>query len=162
MADSAPIGRPTKYRPEYDELAFKFCLLGATNDRLAEMFEVDPSTIDLWIATHESFSGSVKKGRVQADAEIAHSLYHRGKGYSHPDVHISNFQGEITKTDITKHYPPDTAAAFIWLKNRANWKDKQELTGADGKDLIPDISNPETLKDVARRLAFVLSGATEK
>lgn len=120
-------GRPTKYRPEYDALAFKFCLLGATNARLAEYFEVDQSTIDLWIKDIPSFSGSVKKGRVEADAEIAQSLYHRGKGYSHPDVHISNFQGEITQTPITKHYPPDTAAAFIWLKNRSHWRDKQEV-----------------------------------
>jgi hypothetical protein len=35
---------------------------------------------------------------------------------------------------VKKYYPPDTAAAFIWLKNRRGWKDKQEL---DHKTPIP-------------------------
>lgn len=42
-------------------------------------------------------------------------------------MHISNYQGDVTITPIVKHYPPDTAAAFIWLKNRAGWRDKQEV-----------------------------------
>lgn len=121
------MGRPTKYKSEYDGLAYNYCLLGATNAKLAEFFEVDVSTIDLWIASHAGFSGSIKAGRVEADAKVAQALYSRATGYSHPDNHISNFQGEVTVTPITKHYPPDTAAAFIWLKNRSNWKDKQEL-----------------------------------
>jgi len=120
-------GRPTKYKSEYDDQAYKYCLLGATNERLGELFEVDSSTINDWIAKYETFSAAVKRGRVIADAEVAQSLFHRAKGYSHPDVHISNFQGEITKTETVKHYPPDTAAGFIWLKNRAKWRDKQEV-----------------------------------
>jgi hypothetical protein len=39
--------------------------------------------------------------------------------------------------------PPDTAAAFIWLKNRrpGSWRDKheQEITGKDGKPLTVKI-----------------------
>lgn len=35
-------------------------------------------------------------------------------------------------TKITKHYPPDTAAAFIWLKNRAGWRDKQDIEHTTG------------------------------
>ena len=119
-------GRPSKHCEAYNDLAYKYCLLGATNETLAEYFNVAKSTIDLWIKDIAAFSGSVKRGRHVADAEIAHSLYHRAKGYSHNDTHISNYQGDITETEITKHYPPDTAAAFIWLKNRAGWKDKSE------------------------------------
>jgi hypothetical protein len=35
----------------------------------------------------------------------------------------------ITVTPIMKHYPPDTGACFIWLKNRdpENWRDKQDI-----------------------------------
>src|ERR1700716_20131 len=35
-------GQPTKYRPEYDELAHSYCLLGATNEVLAGFFDVAP------------------------------------------------------------------------------------------------------------------------
>jgi hypothetical protein len=35
-------GQPTKYKPEYDELAHSYCLLGATNGVLAGFFDVAP------------------------------------------------------------------------------------------------------------------------
>lgn len=120
-------GRPTKYLESFGEQARKLCLLGSTDKQLADFFEVAESTINLWKLEYPDFSESIKKGKVIADAEIADSLYNRALGYSHADTHISNYQGEITKTNITKHYPPDTAAAFIWLKNRASWKDKQDV-----------------------------------
>lgn len=153
-------GRPTLYKPEYAELAFKFCLLGATNEKLAEFFDVATSTVSLWMVEHDAFSDAIKRGRVQADAEVAHALYHRAKGYSHAAVKIfaDAKTGAQQVVDYTEHYPPDTAAAFIWLKNRAGWKDKQEITGADGKDLIPDTP----LTEVARRLAFLLTAGAPK
>lgn len=153
--ETSPVGRPTKYKPEYAELAYKFCLLGATNEKLSEFFDVAVSTVSKWLDEHEEFSDAIKRGRVQADAEIAHALYHRAKGYSHAAVKIfaDVKTGAQQVVDYTEHYPPDTAAAFIWLKNRAGWKDRQELTGADGKDLIPEVTDIEA----ARRMAFILA-----
>lgn len=131
-----PVGRPTKYKPEYCELAYKFCLLGATDVRLAELFDVNPDTIATWKREYPEFSESCFKGRDIADAEIANSLYHRAKGYSHPEVDIKVIQNEIVKTPLIKHYPPDTNAASLWLRNRqsAKWRDKteQEISGPDG------------------------------
>lgn len=121
-------GRPTDYRACHAQMAYKLCLLGATNERLAEFFNVSTVTINDWKKKYSRFSNAIKRGKDIADAEIAKALFHRAKGYSHPDVHISNYQGIITVTDLIKHYPPDTAAAFIWLKNRAGWTDKQDLT----------------------------------
>jgi hypothetical protein len=120
-------GRPPKYKKQNCEQARKLCLLGYTDIQLADFFEVAESTIHKWKLDHPEFSESIKKGKVIADGNVADSLYNRALGYSHPDTHISNYQGEIIITDITKHYPPDTAAAFIWLKNRASWKDKQDI-----------------------------------
>lgn len=69
-----------------------------------------------------------------ADAEVGERLFQRACGYSHPDVHISNYQGAITQTEITKHYAPDTTACIFWLKNRRPdlWRDRMEHTGRDG------------------------------
>jgi hypothetical protein len=127
-----PGGRPTKYKPEYAEQGYKLALLGLTDVQLSEFFEVNESTIHEWKKAHPEFSEALKKGKLIADSEVAVSLYERACGYEHEDLHISNYQGEITKTKLTKHYPPDTAAAFIWLKNRQGWRDRQELTGKDG------------------------------
>jgi hypothetical protein len=156
--ETSPIGRPSKYKAEYVELAYKFCLLGATNEKLAELFDVAVSTVSLWLVEHEAFSEAVKRGRSQADAEIAHALYHRALGYSHKAVKIfaDVKSGDEKIVEYTEHYPPDTAAAFIWLKNRAGWRDKHEteLTGKDGGPIeTADVTDSE----LARRIAFTLA-----
>lgn len=122
-------GRPTKYKAEYAEQAYKFCLLGADDNRLATFFEVDVATINRWKESHPQFCESLKNGKEKADSEIAHALYHRAKGYSHKAVKIFNNQGEIITENYTEHYPPDTGAAMAWLKNRqpAHWRDKQDI-----------------------------------
>ena len=133
------VGRPTLFRDEYVEQAYKLCLLGATDAELADFFEVCERTINTWKEDYPEFLQSLKAGKASADAAVAESLYKRALGYSHPDVHISNFQGMITVTDIVKHYPPDTGAAFIWLKNRQphKWKDKVEVKEDINLNIFP-------------------------
>lgn len=130
------VGRPTDYKAEYAEQAYKLCLLGHTDKELADFFEVAESTIYEWKKVHPEFSESITNGKEVADAEIAVSLYQRAKGYSHPEDKIFQYEGDPVVVPTIKHYPPDTAAAFIWLKNRqkGKWRDTQqhELTGAGG------------------------------
>jgi hypothetical protein len=42
--------RPTDFNPDICDLAAKFCMLGATDDDLAGLFDVEPATIADWIA----------------------------------------------------------------------------------------------------------------
>jgi hypothetical protein len=120
-------GAPSKYKKEYNEQARKLCLLGSTDESLADFFNVSVASINNWKINHPKFLESIREGKTFADANVADALYNRALGYSHPHDHISNFQGNITITKTTKHYAPDTGAAFIWLKNRGGWKDKQEV-----------------------------------
>lgn len=124
-----PVGRPTKYKPEYAELAYGFCLLGATDQFLAERFDVNQDTINEWKKVYPEFSESTARGREIADVEVVKALYHRAKGYSHPEVDVKVIQNQVVLTDLVKHYPPDTTAASLWLRNRqsAKWRDKQEV-----------------------------------
>lgn len=135
-------GRPTKYNQEYDKQAYKLCLLGATDKKLADFFEVDEATINRWKEAHETFRESIKNGKVVADAKVAEALFNRATGYSHPEDKIFNADGEALIVPTIKHYPPDTGAAFIWLKNRAGWKDKQEVDA--------NITRVEILDDIAK------------
>jgi len=123
------VGRPSDYSDDKAGQAYKLALLGATDKKLADFFGVSEQTLNSWKQKHPKFLESLKAGKDEADATISESLFHRAKGYSHPDVHISNFQGEITVTDIVKHYPPDTTACIFWLKNRQKeaWRDVQRL-----------------------------------
>lgn len=147
-------GRPTEYREEYCEQVEKLCKLGATDKEIADFFNVTEQTINNWKSDFPEFFESIKKGKIVADAEIAHSLYHRAKGYSHEAVKIFPSGGEAKDKDgnvikgpllvpYVEHYPPDTAAAIFWLKNRRGkvkeegqrWADKQEVTGDNGGPL---------------------------
>ena len=122
-------GQPTKYKVSYNEDVYKLCLLNSTDKQIADILNISEATLNNWKQEHPKFLESIKEGKEKADSTIAESLYNRAKGYSHEDTHISNYKGEITTTEITKHYPPDTAAAFIWLKNRRpeKWRDKTEV-----------------------------------
>lgn len=122
-------GQPTKYRKEFAEQAYKYCLLGADDKKLAYLFEVSEATINNWKKNHKEFLESIKKGKDIADAEVAASLYHRAIGYSHPEDKIFNNQGVELIVPTVKHYAPDPTAAIFWLKNRQKdkWRDKQEI-----------------------------------
>ncbi|CAM0015873.1 terminase small subunit, partial [Vibrio phage K367 g1] len=120
----------SKYKPEYDEQAYNYALLGALDKKMAEFFGVSESTFYLWKNEHPSFSEALSRGKSQADAMVAKSLYHRAIGYSHPETKIATRDGQITDTlDVKKHYAPDTAAASLWLRNRQPdlWRDKKEM-----------------------------------
>lgn len=144
-----PGGRPTLYKPEYADQAFKYCLLGATDEELAAFFEVDERTINRWKNDYPEFCQALKEGKEKADANVADRLYNRAMGYTHKETVTTSYQGQITDTkEIDKHYPPDTTAAIFWLKNRQpkKWRDRVEHTGADGGPIaIADISDDEKL-----------------
>lgn len=122
-------GRPSEYRPEYAEQTERLCLLGFTREQLAQFFRVDERTIYRWQQEHAEFCQAIWRGGALADAEVAHALFSRAKGAAVPETHVSNYQGEVTLTDLERHYPPDTSAARLWLKNRQPelWKDKVEV-----------------------------------
>ena len=136
------MGRPTRYKKEFDEEVYKLCLLGATDDDIADFFGVTDRTIDRWKIKHKGFCRSLKRGKIQADAQVAERLFKRACGYEHPETKFfvvsqpgPNSGSEIEERETVKHYPPDTAAAFIWLKNRAGWKDKQQHEHEAGSTL---------------------------
>jgi hypothetical protein len=100
-------GQPTLYKPEYCELAHNYCLLGATNEVLAEFFDVAPRTVDNWITTHPDFTDAVKRGPVVADAKVARALFQRACGFSHQVSRTTLHQGEEHTISNTVSYPPD-------------------------------------------------------
>ena len=101
---NAVLGRPTDYKPEYDDQVYKLCLLGYTDAQLGVFFDVTEQTINNWKNAHPSFFESIKSGKDIADGEVVDSL--RRKAMS-----------------------GDPTACIFWLKNRQpkNWRDKQEI-----------------------------------
>lgn len=136
-------GRPSNYKPEYAEQAQKLCLLGATDVQLADFFHVTDRTILSWKKKHPEFLRALTRGKQEADANVAHSLYRRALGYSHRAVKIltvskgANQGSEVEQVPYIERYPPDSTAAIFWLKNRRSdvWRDRHEVTGANGEPL---------------------------
>ena len=75
------MGRSTLWQPEYPEPAKRACRLGATNQGLADFFEVSLSCIENWMQTQPEFLRAIKEGRLWADAHVADSLYQRAIGH---------------------------------------------------------------------------------
>ena len=108
----------TKYKKEYDELAYKLCLLGSTDAEMADIIGVTESTIALWKTKHRGFSDSIARGKEPADAEIAGSLRKSAEGFEHKG----------------QYYPPNERSIRFWLMNRRpkDWREKTDvnLTGS--------------------------------
>jgi len=134
-------GRPSSFKKEYIEQAYKLCLLGATDKEMADFFSIAESTLNKWKLEHKEFSESLKRGKKIADSNVADRLYNRALGYTHKETKVFAHEGIVTDTfDVDKHYPPDTTACIFWLKNRnpEKWRDKQEIDYTEKKIIIPD------------------------
>ena len=138
------------------ERAYQLCLLGLTCKEMAIALDIAEQTFENWQRTFSYFADAVKKGRQEADAKVAHSLFQRANGYSHEDVQISTHKMnrvttypdgsvveedyiEVVKVPYIKHYPPDTGAGCFWLKSRTKKNEdpfievsRTELTGKGG------------------------------
>jgi hypothetical protein len=113
------------------KVSSKMADLGATLDDLADALDVAPSTVDLWLASNQEFSGVIKESKARADAQVERSLFERAMGFEHASEEIfckGSTADDVVRVNTRKKYAPDTAAAIFWLKNRkpAQWRDKVE------------------------------------
>lgn len=119
-----------KYDPMFHpKLARKLALLGASNEQIADVFEVTEKTVQNWAEKHEEFGRMLNAGKMVADAEVANSLYRRAVGYRHKATKIFLHEGKPVIVPYTEVYAPDTAAAGLWLRNRQRdlWRDKVDV-----------------------------------
>jgi len=133
----------TEYMPEYDERVFKYCLLGLTDAQIAPLFDVTETTINNWKIANPSFFESMRRGKEDADAEVAASLYKRATGYEQENVKIFQFQGVKVIVPFTEIVAPDVTAQRLWLSNRQrkNWKgDSLDVTSGGEKVKTIDLS----------------------
>ncbi|WP_289024345.1 terminase [uncultured Salegentibacter sp.] len=144
-------GRPSKYEESMNDLAYKYCLLGATDAQLGKLFDVDERTINNWKKQHPSFFQSITQGKEISDLEVAQSLY---KGTQDRIVteqqafkvkEVSwNEEGKRIETerielvDIEKTIPGDFRNQQFWLKNRRpkNWRDTQNIDHTTGGEKL--------------------------
>src|SRR6266852_8273564 len=139
-------GRPSLYQPEFAAQAFELCLAGATNQDLADTFEVGHSTIDNWLQKHPEFAQSVKRGRDLADGRVAHGLYSRAIGYTYETTRVVLHRGEPVSVPQTVHKPPDVRAGIFWLRNR-----RPQQWGAGARPVRDEAPDLRALEEASER-----------
>ncbi|MCU7583617.1 terminase [Riemerella anatipestifer] len=133
------VGRPTKYDANYHPAqALKFCLAGLTDAQMANLFEITEGTLNNWKNEHPEFLESIKKGKEEADANVASTLYKRALGHKEKrqvpikvkqyDEHDRQIE-KVEVVEVEDYYPPETSAQIFWLKNRQPkaWRDRQDI-----------------------------------
>lgn len=142
-------GRPTKYRREFTDLTYRFCLLGSTDEDLAQHLsiyeKISISCIENWKKTIPKFLRAIREGRDEALGQVVKSLFHKAKGYKYPERRyerraIKDKDDKITEyemvlvSEVIKEVVADVAAAkFIawnWTKilpKEKQWNDRQEI-----------------------------------
>lgn len=118
-------GRTGYWKPEYVEQAYKLAMLGLTDKQMAEFWGLQVQVIDYWKQQKEDFRAALKRGKIEADAEVAIALHKKACGYDYEEELIfKNKAGEITgRQTVKKHQPADSWAALKWLaiRQRENW-----------------------------------------
>lgn len=165
-------GRPTSFLPEYAREAAMLCKLGATDQELADFFDVTIRTINRWKVVHPEFAEALKRGKDVADERVEASLYHRAMGLEYEEANPVKlkkvtYDGDGKKVAeeerveivmVKKVIPADTTAAMFWLKNRRTeqWRDIQRHEhGKPGE--FSDLSDAE-LDDLVREEAARVLG----
>lgn len=119
--DEPKVHGNSKYNPEICELVTRLCLLGATDDEIAEHLEIARTTFYEWKKTYPEFADAIRFGKLEADALVAESLYRSAKSGL------------------------DTGASRFWLNNRRsqNWREKSETKVVIGAEQVFKIGDTE-------------------
>lgn len=150
-------GRPTDYQDGYAAIACKMAELGATDQELADAFDVDVRTVYRWKHDQPAFCQALKTGKDVADERVERSLYQKAIGYEQDEFKIFMPGGatEPVYAPFRAKIAPDTTAAIFWLKNRRgnDWRDKT-LVGSDPENPLPSAVSlaglsPATLRELA-------------
>lgn len=159
-------GRPESYDPAFVDQARKLCKLGATDDELADFFEVSTRTIYRWKNTHEDFCQALKIGKDLADNRVERSLYNKAVGFYFTEqqaikVKKGQYLEEVKVVDVEKYTAPDTTAMIYWTKNRKKqeWRDRVEHTGEDGAPLNSGFNLSGLSKEDLNDLVGILAKA---
>jgi len=116
---------------------------------MARFFGVSESSWERWKKSHPEFFENLSQWKVIANARVERALYERAIGSTvrevtfeatgrRIDLHMLDddtmeSEPEYRKRVVVKQLPPDTGAAFIWMKNRVpeEWRDRYEFKQLD-------------------------------
>lgn len=127
MALIKDVPPPTTADIELCKIAASQC---RTPDEFCNFMEVDLYIFNHWVETNVYFRGAFKSWKNYADRTIEAALAKRAIGFTKKiKKDILTRAGTIETLVTEEYFPPDTAAANFWLKNRQpeEWKDTKQI-----------------------------------
>lgn len=163
-------GRPTDYCESLNDQAYKFCLMGADDVQLAELFEVSEWTINNWKKIYPEFSQSIRAGKAIADGEVAAATFLSATGRHFIVEEESavdengNFRLVASKT---KQVAASVPAQRMWLHNRQgkHWRERQVVEVEVNLNVVPKAALDEIHRislEKQRELMKAVSGRAAK
>ncbi|MEE7442681.1 helix-turn-helix domain-containing protein [Methylobacterium oryzae] len=146
-------GRPCSYKSEFAEQAKKLCLLfhQTTDEDIAKFLGKNVDTIYEWKKKFPEFSEAIRAGKVEADTEIAMSLFNRARGaewiedqafkvketiYADNGRKLKEIE-RIEVVQVRRAAPPDTPAIGLWLWNRQATAWRRNPEPGEGDEVTP-------------------------
>lgn len=119
-----PVGRPSKYRPEYCDMVVEHMSEGASLTSFAAEIDVSRETISEWSRVHPEFSVAVKKGKAKCAAWWERLGRTGAMG------------GDVNPTLV-----------IFGLKNMSpdDWRDKQEIDHRSGDGSMSPAASQEAV-----------------
>ncbi|WP_213279309.1 terminase [Chryseobacterium indologenes] len=158
-------GRKTKYDPDqHPKNALKYSLLGLTDVQMAGAMDINPDTLYQWQKKYPDFSEAIKKGKIEADANVVSTLYKRALGHTQKykqafklkkvDEETGKLYDTVEIVEIEDYFPPDMIATIFWLKNRQpeHWRDKKEVEIDDKRELNTSVLSDSALEELEQAL----------
>jgi hypothetical protein len=125
MPRGRPVGTGKYDDTRHPQLARVLAQYGATDAEIAHELEVSVQSVRGWRVRFPEFAAACQAGREAVVARTERSIVERANGYSFDSEHVQvTPSGQVVRTPIVEHVPPDTNAARWVLANYApsQWK----------------------------------------
>ena len=144
-------GRKSVWKDSMILLSYKLALLGATDIQIADVLEVNKNTVAHWKATKPEYAAALKRGKIEADAEIAEAFYRCAKGgftLKSTRKIWSEKMCTFMEETATREIGPNQFACQKWLsmRQREKWTEVQKLDITNNVNL--NITEDLKLEDI--------------
>lgn len=101
-----------------------------TTKQFCEFLDVDSVIFKHWVNTNIEFRKAYRSWRDHATEQVEQALAKKAIGFTkRTRKQILTRAGQVVELVQEEYFPPDSAAAGMWLKNRngKEWKDTQQI-----------------------------------
>lgn len=148
------MGRHSTYKPEYAQEARYACENhGLTDEGLAQVFGVEPSTLAKWKKDVAEFSEAIRVGKALFDnAQVVQAAIKLITGFPYEEQVLG--PGGVAVT-LKKFCLPNTRVFELWMRNRQHWTINDPVSTikpVDDAKPVDDLESNATLQAIAREL----------